>query len=116
MTGDTVKEKIKIGWDRSGVGAYAALAMLLALACGYSFAGWQAQRQMVNLVEQHRIERESITKGQKTQLDYLRRQLRERNATVARQSDQLAKVGEKGVDAAKSSSQLGIQILEGTSK
>lgn len=116
MTGETVQEKIKMGWDKSGVGAYAALAMLLALACGYSFAGWQAQKQMVNLVEQHRIEREAIGKSYKTQLDYLRRQLRERNATVAKQSDQLAQVGVKSADAAKQSSELGQKILEGNTK
>lgn len=116
MTGDTVQEKIKIGWDKSGVGAYAALAMLLALACGYSFSGWQAQKTMVNLVEQHRIEREAINKTYKTQLDYLRRQLRERNATVAKQSDQLAQVGFKSADAAKQSSELGKQILQESSK
>ncbi len=116
MSDETVRNKIQRGWDKSGVGAYAALAMLLALSLGYSIASWQSQKNMAVIVEQHRIEREAIKKSDKTQLDYLRRQLRERNATVARQSDQLAKLGEKGVDAAKKSSELGQQILEGSVK
>ncbi len=116
MSEETVKGRLQRGWDKSGVGAYAALAMLLALVLGYAVAGWQAQKNMAVIVEQHRLEREQIKKSDKTQLDYLRRQLRERNATVARQSDQLAKLGEKGVDAAKKSSELGQQILEGSVK
>ena len=116
MTGDTVTEKIKIGWDKSGVGAYAALAMLLALACGYSFAGWQAQKNMVALVEQHRIEREQMTKANKVQIDYFRREIRKKNIIMDKQSDQIAEFAKKGVDAAKASSELGQQILEGTVK
>lgn len=116
MTGDTVQEKVKRGWDKSGVGAYAALAMLLALACGYSFASWQAQKTMVNLVEQHRIEREAIMRSNKVNIDYLRREHRKKNVIIEKQSDQLAQVGVKSADAAKQSSELGKQILKESTK
>lgn len=116
MTGDTVQEKVKRGWDNSGVGAYAALAMLLAFACGFSWASYQAQKAMVGLAEQHRLERVSIIKANKVNVNYLRREIRKKNVIIEKQSDQLAQVGVKSADAAKQSSELGKQILKESTK
>lgn len=126
MTSESV-EKIKKSRDGTAVLGYAVIAMAFAVACGYSISSWQNQKSMAAMAETARTERQELTdrflaereeiiKANKLQLNYLRKQLRERNATVARQSDQLAKVGEKGVDAAKKSSELGQQILQESTK
>lgn len=137
MTSESV-EKIKKSWDGTAVLGYAVIALAFAVACGYSISSWQNQKSMAamaetarverqeltdrflaerdTLIRQASVEREEIIKANKLQLNYLRKQLRERNATIATQSDQLFKVGEKGVDAAKKSSELGQQILEGSVK
>ncbi len=126
MTSETI-DKLRKSWDGTAVIGYAIIALAFAVACGYSISSWQNQTAMAAMAETARIERQELTdrfsaerdelvKANKKQLDYVRKQLRERNSTVAKQSDQLAKLGEKGVDAAKKSSELGQQILEGSVK
>ncbi len=116
MTGEQVETGLKRGWDKSGVAAYAALAILLAFACGHAVSGWQSRSALVAVAETARVEREAIIKANKAQIDYLRREMRKKNEIIDKQSDQLAEMGLKGVDAAKKSSELGQQILEGSVK
>ncbi len=137
MTSETIG-KIRKGWDGTALIGYAILAFAFAVACGYSISSWHNQKSIAAMAETARVERQELTdrflserdaiikqfiaerddmvKANKLQLNYLRKQLRSAHATIANQSDQLAKVGEKGVEAARQSSELGKQILQESTK
>lgn len=91
---------------RNGLAMYLALTILLSAGFGYSLCSWHSRSAFVELSDQQVRERAAIVREHRAEKKYLRNQLEERNATVARQSDQLALCSSKAVDGAKSAIQL----------
>lgn len=101
-------EQIRQAWNRNGFAAYLALSVLLSVGFGYSICSMEGRAAMVLLAEQQVKERASLIRKHTADVKYLREQLLARNATIARQSDQLALNGGKAADGANAA----LQVIE----
>lgn len=101
----TTRERVRNAWDRSGVAVYAALAVLLAAACGFSGGMWSAKNDIMSLIVAHRVESDADDQACRADIAYMRGLLDEAKQVIARQSDQLAAAG-------KASSQVAIKATE----
>lgn len=105
----TTRERVRHAWDRSGVAVYAALAVLLAAACGFSGGMWSAKNDIMSLIVAHRVESDADDQACRADIAYMRGLLDEAKQVIARQSDQLAAAG-------RASSQVAIKASDTAAK
>lgn len=91
---------------------YAALAVMLAAAFGFSLGGWLARGDMMDLVQDHRAERAIDIEEHRREIAYLRERLVESKMIIARQSDQLARAGLSSSQAAAKASDVAAKAIE----
>lgn len=99
-------EQIRKAWDKNVVLVCMILAVLLAVAFGMSLGAVKNQEQLLSMQESQRKERGALTRNHRAEKKYLREQLAERNATIAKQSDQLAALAGKASDGNKAAIQI----------
>ena len=110
-------DQIRKAWDKNVVVVCMVLAVLMGVAFGASLSTIMAQEQASAAQESQRKEREesqllhskeraTLTRNHRAEKKYLREQLAERNATIAKQSDQLAALAGKASDGNKAAIQI----------
>lgn len=93
-------------WDKNAIVVCMVLSVLMGVAFGVALGAIGNQDQIAGILDAQRKERAAIVRAHRAEKKYLRNQLEELNATVARQSDQLAMCSSKAADGAKAAIQL----------
>lgn len=96
-----MSDQIRRAWDKGGVAIYVAFAVLLAMGFGYSICASQGRDAMVQLAEQQRLERASLTRAHKVEVKYLRERLSESKAVIINLANQSSRNTATSAEAAK---------------
>lgn len=99
-------DQMRKAWDKNAVVFCMIAAVLMGIMFGHTISSASNQTHLLELTAQQVKERASLNRRHAAEKTYLRKQLAERNATIARQSDQLATNGGKAADGAKAVIQL----------
>ena len=99
-------DKIRKAWDKNVVAILMIVSVIAAISLGMSIGAINGQNQAATAQESQRKERASLTRAHRAEKKYLLKQLAERNATIARQSDQLSALAAKASDGNKAAIQI----------
>ena len=99
-------EQMRKMWDKNVVVLLMVVSVIAAVSLGMSIGAIKGQDQTVITQESQRKERAAMTRNHRAEKKYLRDQLAERNATIARQSDQLAALAAKASEGNKAAIQI----------
>lgn len=89
-------EQMRKAWDKNAVVVCMVVAVLLAIAFGFSLASIANQSQVVELSEMHRKERANLKRWHRADVSLLRATLAESKLIIARQSDQIFELSKRG--------------------
>lgn len=89
-------EQIRNVWNRSAVPFYIAIAVVLAMGCGYSISASQNRQSMVDLAQQQIKERASIQRAHRKEV----RLMQDRNTFLVNQIASLARQSSDATTAA----------------
>lgn len=107
-------ERVRLAWDRSGLVAYATLAVLLSAGAGLCAGLWITKNDIIGMTQSHREERQADMSAHRAEIGYLRERLVESKQIIARQSDQLARAGIASSDAAAKASETAAEAIKQT--
>lgn len=99
-------EQIAKAWNKGGVAVYVALAIALAMGFGYSICASQNVGAMLDLANQHRLERAAIERRHTAEKKYLRERLAESKSVIISLANQSAKNNASSTEATKAAVEI----------
>lgn len=97
--------RLREQWDKYSFGMWIAFGLVMAIALGYVIATNQANSSILELDKRYRDQISALEAQHRVEVRYFRDRISEWKTIVEKQSDQLAALGVKSADTAKTLSE-----------